>query len=204
SREVAKAVDATRRSHYAAEAANRAKSDAPGRTKLRDAQKYQDEALRRQKKISELEEKLAQAQRRLNEAQQRLARAEAQKAQERNRRLKEQEKDVRKQKRLIASITNKLTRHDRLHDVAFTAIEKLQRLPKEITVLFLAANPLDQEQLRLDEEVRAIGEMIRKAKYRDVVRLESRWALRPLDVLQAINECRPTIVHFSGHGSERD
>lgn len=57
---------------------------------------------------------------------------------------------------------------------------------------------------RLDEDVRAIGEMIRKSEHRDVVKLESRWAVRPLDVLQAINECRPRILHFSGHGSDSD
>jgi hypothetical protein len=45
--------------------------------------------------------------------------------------------------------------------------------------------------------------MIRKAEYRDSVRFESRWAVRPLDVLQAINECQPRIVHFSGHGSDQ-
>ena len=57
---------------------------------------------------------------------------------------------------------------------------------------------------RLDEEVRDIGEMIRKSEHRDAVRLESRWAVRPLDVLQAINECKPTIIHFSGHGSDQE
>lgn len=51
-------------------------------------------------------------------------------------------------------------------------------------MLFLAANPIDQEQLRLDEEVRSIGEMIRKSQHRDSVKLESRWALRPLDLLK--------------------
>ena len=56
----------------------------------------------------------------------------------------------------------------------------------------------------MDEEARAIAEMIRKSKHRDAVNLESRWAVRPLDVLQAINELRPRIVHFSGHGSDRD
>jgi hypothetical protein len=68
----------------------------------------------------------------------------------------------------------------------------------------LAANPLDQQQLRLDEEVRAIAEMIRKSKHRDSVKLESCWAIRPPDVLQALNEYKPQIVHFSGHGSIRD
>lgn len=88
--------------------------------------------------------------------------------------------------------------------MTFNALEKLQQLPERITVLFLAANPVDQQQLRLDEEVRSISEMIRKSKHRDSVKLESRWAVRPLDVLQAINECRPHVVHFSGHGSDQD
>ena len=59
-------------------------------------------------------------------------------------------------------------------------------------------------QLRLDEEARAIGEMIRKAKLRDSVKLESCWALQAMDVLQALNEYQPTIVHFNGHGSDAD
>ena len=46
--------------------------------------------------------------------------------------------------------------------------------------------------------------MVRKSEHRDALRLEARWAVRPLDVLQAINELRPRIVHFSGHGSEND
>jgi hypothetical protein len=46
--------------------------------------------------------------------------------------------------------------------------------------------------------------MIRKSQYRDAVRLESRWALRPRDLLQAINETQPRIVHFSGHGADQD
>ncbi|HVO70171.1 MAG TPA: CHAT domain-containing protein, partial [Aggregatilineaceae bacterium] len=74
-------------------------------------------------------------------------------------------------------------------------------LPQKITVLFLAANPKDQEQLYLDEEIRAITEKIRASEYRDSVELISRWAVRPDDLLQALNEHRPHIIHISGHGS---
>lgn len=104
----------------------------------------------------------------------------------------------------MQAITGRLTQHDRLHNVAMTAIETLQQLPEKITVLFLAANPLDQANLRLDEEARAIAEMIRKSEHRDAVVFESRWALRPLDLLQGLNELRPGIIHFSGHGSDAD
>lgn len=80
-------------------------------------------------------------------------------------------------------------------------ISKLEELPNKITVLFLASSPLDQNQLRLDEEARAIKEMIRKSEHRNAVQLETCWASRPLDLLQAINEYNPTILHFSGHGA---
>ena len=56
-------------------------------------------------------------------------------------------------------------------------------------------------RVRLDEEVREITAQIRASDYRDSVDLVSRWAVRPLDVLQALNEDKPHIVHFSGHGS---
>jgi hypothetical protein len=104
----------------------------------------------------------------------------------------------------MQNIDSTLTHHSVLHRQTLSAIEMLSQLPERITVLFMAANPLDQKELRLDEEVRAINEMITKSKHRNAVKLESRWAVRPLDVLQAINELRPRVVHFSGHGSDQD
>jgi hypothetical protein len=78
----------------------------------------------------------------------------------------------------------------------------MRPLPKKLKVLVFAANPLDQGQLRLDEEVRAITEKIRMSKYRDRVELISAWAVRTTDLFQKLNEHEPHIVHFSGHGSD--
>jgi len=75
-------------------------------------------------------------------------------------------------------------------------------LPERITVLFFAADPRDLDRLGLDEEIRLIQEKLRASEYRDAVELKSRWAVRPTDLLQALNEEMPHIVHFSGHGSE--
>lgn len=69
------------------------------------------------------------------------------------------------------------------------------------TVLFLAANPASTNHLALDEEARDIEAKIRAAEHRDALRLKTRWAVRPDDLLQALNEDRPVVVHFSGHGS---
>lgn len=74
--------------------------------------------------------------------------------------------------------------------------------PVEITVLFIAASPEDQEPLRLDREVREIQRRVRESEYRDSVRFEVRLASQVPDLLQALNELRPHVVHFSGHGSQ--
>jgi hypothetical protein len=72
-------------------------------------------------------------------------------------------------------------------------------------VLHLAANPIDypdtgQWRLRLDEEVRAIRQTVCQGRARDSIRLETRWAVQPPDITQALWEVKPQFVHFAGHG----
>lgn len=74
-------------------------------------------------------------------------------------------------------------------------------MAERVRILFLAANPKNTDKVRLDEEIRQIQERIRAADFRDHFDLQSRWAVRPDDLLQALNEVRPHIVHFSGHGT---
>ncbi|MGE6717534.1 CHAT domain-containing protein [Peribacillus frigoritolerans] len=106
--------------------------------------------------------------------------------------------------RRMKEVCGMLDRHTELHQETNRSLEELKNLPEKITVLFMASNPLDAPQLRLDEEARAIQEMIRKSEHRHSVSFKTRWATRALDVIQAINEENPTIIHFSGHGSEED
>ncbi|GIF23118.1 hypothetical protein BJ973_000524 [Actinoplanes tereljensis] len=69
-----------------------------------------------------------------------------------------------------------------------------------IRVLMLAANPVSSGRLAIDEEARQIGERLRLADERDAYELITCWAVRPLDLLQYLNQHQPQIVHFSGHG----
>lgn len=82
------------------------------------------------------------------------------------------------------------------------AIRPQQPVDK-LTILFLAANPQDTQKLALDKEVRSITDAIRRSEGRDGIEFFSRWAVQSLDILQAINETDPEIIHFSGHGSEK-
>lgn len=103
-------------------------------------------------------------------------------------------------------MTRELERQSKLHNKLSSSpiTVNFEKLPEKIVVLFIASNPLDQNQLRLDEEIRGIARKIRESEYRDSVELRSVWAARPTDLLQALNEHKPTVVHFSGHGSDQD
>src|SRR4051812_34182776 len=71
----------------------------------------------------------------------------------------------------------------------------------KVKVLFLAANPSGTPPLQLDEEIRRITAKVRASEFRDSLELISRWAVQPDDLLQALLEVKPHVVHFSGHGS---
>jgi hypothetical protein len=74
---------------------------------------------------------------------------------------------------------------------------------KMIKILFLASNPENTVSLKLDEEIRLITQKIQASEFRDNLLLKSIWAVRPDDLMQALNEYKPHIVHFSGHGNKQ-
>jgi CHAT domain len=79
-----------------------------------------------------------------------------------------------------------------------TPVEPDRKSPK--TILFLAANPKQTHQLRLDEEAREVRRAIERSSQRDNFWIEDRWAVTSGDVRRALLDCQPTVVHFSGHG----
>ncbi|MEH2086812.1 CHAT domain-containing protein [Nostoc sp.] len=65
----------------------------------------------------------------------------------------------------------------------------------------MASDPSDAARLHLGQELRDIREKLQLAKQRDKFVLESREAVRPGDITQAIFDVDPQIIHFSGHGT---
>lgn len=68
------------------------------------------------------------------------------------------------------------------------------------TVLLLMSNPTNTQQLRLDEEHRAIDMAIVQARYRDRIDLRTGLAPRHSDLHSLLRRHRPTVVHYAGHG----
>jgi hypothetical protein len=200
-RETQRVADLQKRSSRAMSSASRTKNVSALNSFNREAQRCAEQAAAAQNNVARIEGKIAQEQSRLANALRSLASEEAREADQQR---KESDRLAREQERRMKVVNSTIQYHNTLHERTISAIEKLSQLPEKVTVLFIAANPVNLPQLRLDEEVRSITDMVRRSEHRDAVNLVSCWAVRPLDVLHALNEHRPRIIHFSGHGSDQD
>jgi hypothetical protein len=72
-----------------------------------------------------------------------------------------------------------------------------------LKVLYLTADPDRRNRIRVDVEVRRVREAIRGSAFRDNITLEYRPAADVRTLLDGLNDHRPQIVHFSGHGDAR-
>ncbi len=179
----------------------RTTSESMRRSKQRQIESKEKEHARTQDKLAGVDRKLAgklgdldrhlkALSRDQSKAQQRHDQTDRNRRREELRHVREVTREIEQQAQLQAQLGSS------------SLVIDLARLPTRITVLFLAANPQDQTPLRLDEEHRTIVEKLRASEYRDAVDLVSRWAVRPGDLQQALNEHQPHIVHFSGHGDQ--
>ncbi|SDI64184.1 CHAT domain-containing protein [Winogradskyella thalassocola] len=200
-KEQKKISDTTIKINRASEAINRTKSTSTIQSKLREITRYEKDLANSYKKIADIETKIGKKNKEIQDAQ---TKVDKELASIDKKRKAEADKLRREQEQNLRNIGSTLQHHNNLHTETRYQIEELKNIPEKIVVLFLASNPIDQQQLRLDEEARAISEMIRKSKHRDSVKFETCWAFQPIDLLQAINEYKPSIIHFSGHGSDND
>lgn len=175
----------------------RTSSRSTAASKQRSIEAKQKTLAQQQKKAADLEGKIAAKSSELARTLKKMSTAEG-------REQKQRETEAQKRQREETRHERALTREHEKRLRLQAKIISLEDLPDLITVLFLASNPTDQKQLRLDEEMRAIQQKVRASEYREAIRLTSRWAVRTGDLIQALNEATPHVVHFSGHGSTTD
>lgn len=68
------------------------------------------------------------------------------------------------------------------------------------TILFISADPIDGNRLRLGEEAREIEEHLKLGSLRETFIFHQKNSVRPSDLIQAMLDIQPNIVHFSSHG----
>lgn len=199
--ETKKIPDLKKKIISANEAIGRTKSISTIKSKLSEIQRAEKALADIDKKIAGIDAKIASKDKEIANEEKKLRaeedRIEKKKIDAEKKRLQESEKQMRR-------INDTLNNHSKLQTEIQRTLIDLQSIPEKITVLFMASNPTGSMPLRLDEEARSIQEMIRKSEHRDSVNFVTRWAVRPMDILQAINELNPDVIHFSGHGSDTD
>lgn len=60
--------------------------------------------------------------------------------------------------------------------------------------------PLDQARIRVDAELRSLTDSLRRSEFADRFVWETLLAVRRGDLVAALRDVRPHIVHFGGHG----
>lgn len=197
--------------HYEEQAA-RSSSASTIRSKQRSAQSKRADANRAREAVAKASKAVADAQKKLHAAEASLTTeiaSEEKRARDKDRRERERAEraDQAEGRRQRDRERARERQIDALRDRADDLEAKLRaapwaQSPTEIDVLFIAASPEDEQPLRLDKEVREIQQRVRMSEHRDAVRFQWRPATQVTDLLQALNEVRPHIVHFSGHGSQ--
>lgn len=79
--------------------------------------------------------------------------------------------------------------------------KRVLKTRKHLDVLYLMANPIIRHSLRVDAEVKSVGEEIRRSLYRENITLHQLPAVNLDAIVHGLNDHRPRVVHFSGHGS---
>lgn len=167
--------------------------------------------------ISREEKKKSDAEKKVADYDKKIATKEKELFTEEMKLQKEQEKENRNienaRNNQISSINNKIENQIMKQIQLDNEIKKLKASKEKINILFIASNPdiiftdeqgdlRQQQKLSLDKEARDIAESIQKSPDRDSINFVTKWATRTDDLFQYINEVNPTIIHFTGHGTE--
>jgi len=166
------------------------------------ARSYLSSAESADKKAASEDNKAADASKKLSDLARRRASAvkeleSADRASERSRSAAEgrrRTEERRHAQEVVARLASPTVRY--VHEVRTVEPPK----PEKLRVLYLTSNPDSNAYLRVDVEVRDVRQAIRKATHRDLVEMDHRPAATPEDLLDGMNEQRPHVIHFAGHG----
>lgn len=83
-----------------------------------------------------------------------------------------------------------------------TAVKRLlKNVDLQMTILFVAADPKNEDRLRSQQEVREVTEAIQAARLGSSFKVQFVPSCRPHDLGRAIDNFKPRIIHFAGHGN---
>jgi len=79
---------------------------------------------------------------------------------------------------------------------------QLSKSAAKLRIAYLTTNPVRDAVLRTDMEMRDVLKELQKSANRSHVEVRHLPAARVEDLLDALNDFKPNVVHFSGHGGD--
>lgn len=183
----------------ARQSAGRVKSEATVRSKIREAERREGEAVTAGKEAARWQRKAADYAKAEAGLQEKLARAERSEADVAEKR---RQRDLQQAERRAAAET---AAFDLRVSHAETAVSDVLRQlpapkPEKLRVLMLGAS--SEGDLRVGREQKRIRAAVESALHRDQIELDARAAATTQDLLDGLSRFRPHVVHFSGHSNE--
>lgn len=183
----------------ARQSAGRLKSEVTVRSKIREAERREGEAVTAGKEAARWQGKAADYAKAEAGLQEKLARAERSEATVAEKR---RQRDLQQAERRAAA--EKAAFDLRVSHAETAVSDVLRQLPapkpEKLRVLMLGAS--SEGDLRVGREQKRIRAAVESALHRDQIELDTRAAATTHDLLDGLSRFRPHVVHFSGHSNE--
>lgn len=194
-KESKKRSEATAKRRSAAKATN----ETARRSRLRAAERLDDEAKRAGKAASDWDAKAARYRTQEADCQEKMIKAQQHEAREaEKKRARAESKAARREAQAQRTIEARISAAE---STAAQAVRELASpKPEKLRVLILGASA--QGDLRVGREQARIRKAVEAALHRDHIEVDVRPSATTDDLLDGIAKLRPHIVHFSGHSND--
>ena len=178
--------------------ASRAGSELTHKSKLREAERKEKDAVSAGKDASVWQRKLDTLRKEEDRLQSRLSKAEQAESDARDRqRQREEKRAEQKAAKEQAAISRRM-------EMAESSIREIEARtpptkPEKLRVLLLGA--ASAGDLRVSREQSRIRAAVESALHRDQIEIDARPSATLNDLLDGLSKFRPHVVHFSGHGN---
>lgn len=202
-------ADAAKYRRHAAktrESAAKASSATSQRSRLRDAESLERRAAASDKKGAASTQNVATILSKQQHENRRLSSAESSEQKRQDRDTERRQRKEKEHAREVARLQQPVMRY--IHEVREVPAAK----PEVLRVAYLTANPrivdedavgnLELTRIRVDLEMRQVKEAVKRSVHRDYIKIDHWPAATRDDVVTVLNDFRPHVVHFSGHGGD--